>query len=331
MSSKLTRGARRFGQRCRAWLVSCAVLSCLTALARAAGAAEPPSAPPETVRLTNGSVLVGRILSKSEGKIRILVEGVGEVVVDSMSVAPSAPSHTMSGSASRWSGNLSVGVLYVSAIAPGTVGTNLGVELTSHVAREFRLGRVTLDGTLGYSRVEPVAATIDEWGVMLGSRHPLHHGFMVLATTQYEVNRVQYLQYRSITLAGIGYSIWNHPKASLIVAPGMGYSKSEQTPYGRILSFGNRQPPNVEGWAWGAHDMTMLHLSPTVMLQQQLLWLFSVEHEKFHQLQLDVRLTGAVTDHLKMLIVYAVQYDSSMPAPVQRAVQSLNSGIQVAF
>jgi len=279
------------------------------------------------VRLTNGSVLVGRIVSRAEGKVHVLVDGVGEVVVDSAAVAPGAPAKAPS----PWSGSLSAGVLYVSDIAPGIVGTNLGVEITSSIARALPHGGLTLDGTLGYSRVEPVAATIDQWGLTLGFKHDLPGRFLTLARTRYEVNRVQFLRYRSTTLGGVGYEIVKHPKITLNAAPGLGYSKSEQTPYGRILSFGNRQPPSVEGVAWGAHNMLMVQLTPTVTLQQDLLWLSSLEDGKFRQAQLDVRLTGTVTSHLKMLIVYALQYDSSMPAPVRQTLQSLNSGVQLGF
>lgn len=331
MSVRSNRIARGVAWRYSTWLASLALLGCLCRCGESAAAEDPPPSPVETVRLTNGSVLVGRVTSTSEGRLHLLVEGVGEVVVDSAAIAPATTHMTMPGAASPWSGALSVGILYVSEIAPGIVGANVEVEINSRIARVFRRGTVTLDGTLGYSRVEPVAATIDRWGLILGSRHDLPGRFLLLATTRYEVNRVQYLQYRSTTLGGIGYSFLKYPKLSLIVAPGVGYSKSEQTPYGRILSFGNRQPPSVEGMAWGAHDMLMAQLTPTLMLQQDLIWLSAWGDSRFRQMQLDVRLTGAVTNHLKMLIVFSQQYDSSMPAPVKRTVRSLNSGIQFAF
>lgn len=323
--------ARRVERHLCVCFASLVLFGCLWGHAEAA-TPEAQSPPPiETVRLTNGSVLVGRVTSRSGGRLRVLVDGMGEVVVDSAAVAPMATPMTMPGAASPWSGTLSAGVLYVSEIAPGIVGTNIGVEITSRIARTFHLGTVTLDGTLGYSRVEPVTATIDQWGLTLGSRHNLPGRFLLLATTRYEVNRVQYLQYRSTTLAGVGYSVFKFPKLNLIVAPGVGYSKSEQTPYGRILSFGNRQPPSVEGVAWGAHDMLMAQLTPAVMLQQDLIWLSAWGDSRFRQMQLDVRLTGAVMNHVKMLIVFSRQYDSTMPAPVKRTVQSLNSGIQIEF
>lgn len=298
--------------------------------AAAAEAPAPPPQPAETVRLKNGTVLMGHVVSAGAGQLRLLVEGVGEVVVDSAAVAPNAAPMAMP-APSPWSGSLSAGVLYVSEIAPGIVGTNIGVEITSRLARNFRLGTVTLDGTLGYERVEPEVATIDKWGFTLGSRHDLPGAFLLLATTRYEVSRVQYLKYRSTTLGGVGYELVKLPKLSLIVAPGVGYAKSEQTPYGRLLSFGNRQPPSVEGVAWGVHDMLMAQLGSTVMLEQDLLWLTARGDPRVRQMQLDVRLSGAVTEHVKMLIVYSRQYDSSMPAPVRRSVQSLNSGVQLAF
>ena len=84
----------------------------------------PPAPAVETVRLTNGSVLVGRITSRGEGRLHVLVEGVGEVVVDSLAVAPATPPMAMPGAPPAWSGNLSVGALYVSEIAPGVVGAS---------------------------------------------------------------------------------------------------------------------------------------------------------------------------------------------------------------
>ena len=274
---------------------------------------------------------MGRITSRGEGRIHLLVDGVGEVVVDSAAVAPATPPMTMPGAPSPWSGNLSIGLLYVSEIAPGIVGTDWEAEISSHLARAFPRGNVTLDGRLGYSRVEPVAATTDQWGLTLGSRHNLPGRFLLLATTRYEVNRVQYLEYRWTTLAGVGYSVLKSPRLNLIVAPGVGYAKSEQTDYGRILSFGNRQPPSVEGTTWGAHDMLMVQLSPTLMLEQDMIWLHAWGDSRYRQMQLDVRLTGAVMNHVKMLIVFSQQYDSSMPAPVRKTVRSLNSGIQFGF
>ena len=178
------------------------VLGCISQVAAAAEA--PLASPVETVRLTNGSVLMGRVTSKGEGKLRLLIDGVGELIIDSSAVAPPAMAAMVMGTSSPWSGNLSLGALYVSEIAPGIVGTNVEVELSSNVARVFKYGTVSLEGKLGYSRVEPVAATVDHWGLTLGSKHDLPARFVVLATSRYEVNRVQCLEYRSTSLGGIG-------------------------------------------------------------------------------------------------------------------------------
>jgi len=48
---------------------------------------------------------------------------------------------------------------------------------------------------------------------------------------------VQYLQYRTTTIAGLGYFVVKSSRVSLFVAPGIGYGKSEQTALGRVLSF----------------------------------------------------------------------------------------------
>ena len=270
---RANRTARRVEWHPGVWFASLALLGCPCRYAEAAAAEAPPPPPIGTVRLANGSVLVGRVTSMGEGKLHMLVDGVGEVVVDSAVVATIATPRTTPRAPSPWSATLSAGVVYVSEIATGIVGTNVGVQITSRIARTFHTGALTLDGTLGYARVEPFTATIDQWGLTLGSRRDLPARFLLLATTRYEVNRVSYLQYRSTTLGGLGFSILKSPKLSLIVAPGVGYSKSEQTELGRILSFAFRQPPSVEGVAWGAHDIFTAQLSPTVVLQEEMIWL----------------------------------------------------------
>jgi len=60
---------------------------------RAEAVPSPPPQPPpvETIHLTNGSVLVGHVVSRSDGKVHVLVDGVGEVIVDSTAVAPATP------------------------------------------------------------------------------------------------------------------------------------------------------------------------------------------------------------------------------------------------
>jgi hypothetical protein len=111
----------------------------------------------------------------------------------------------------------------------------------------------------------------------------------VLVRSSVDVNHVQTLKYRSTTLAGIGYAFVKSPKLTLVTAPGLGYVKSEQTERGRVLSFAAGKSPGVEGPAWGAHEMLMVHSTPTLGLQQNALWLRGFSRTPYCQLQLDAR------------------------------------------
>lgn len=265
----------------------------------------------------------------------MLVDTMGEIVVDSGATMPRpTPQLTAPHAAKRrspWSGTFSASGAYVSEVVPELVGSTFGVQVSAGIARATRTGGVTLDGTLGYWRVEPSAAAMNQLALTLGWRHQLAPRFPILVRTSFDVNRVQTLKYRSTTLAGVGYAFVKGPTLSLVAAPGIGYAKSEQTPRGRVLSFVDGKSPGVEGFAWGAHEMLMAQLTPTLSVQQNALWLHGVTLTPYRQLQLDARLTAMVMRHLGLLIVFTEQYDSSMPPPVSKSIRTLNPGVQLVF
>jgi hypothetical protein len=315
------------------------VLACLCTIASPASAlsqsAEPIAPPRDTLRLANGTVLVGRITSASDGKVRIVVDAMGEVTVDSgaitLAASPPAVAPPKAGRRSPWSGTLSASGSYVSELASGVVGSTFGMQILAGVARTTPTGAVTLDGTLGYWRVEPDAAALDQWGLSLGWRHDIAPRVPMLAKSIVDVNRVQTLKYRSTTVAGIGYVFVKTTKVSLTAAPGLGFVKSEQTEQGRVLSFAAGKVPGVEGMAWGAHEMVTLQLTPTLGLQHNALWLRGFAAPAYGQLQLDARLTAMVMKHVGLLVVFVQQYDSSMPPPVNKTIRTLNPGVQLTF
>ena len=313
------------------------LLACLSTLTPAAGArsqSAPPPPPSDTIRLANGTLLVGHITSFSKGKVHILVDAMGDLVVDS-SATVAAPPRTAAppvpARRSTWSGTLSASGAYVSQVVPELVGSTLGLQVSAAVARATPAGGVTLDGTLGYWRVQPDAAAMDQWALTLGWHHDLAPRFPVLVRSTFDVNRVQTLKYRSTTLAGVGYAFVKNPKVSLTAAPGLGYARSEQTTRGRVLAFASGKSPEVDGFAWGAHEVLMAQLTPTLGFQQNTLWLHGVTEPWYRQLQLDARLTAMVMKHVALLIVFTEQYDNSMPYPVSKTIRTLNPGVQLLF
>jgi hypothetical protein len=294
------------------------------------GHPQEPGAPGiEVFQLHNGTVLVGRLVSSENGTLEIAVDGLGSVRVDSAALMSRGPAPTPPGSPSAWSGSLTIGAAYTSEILPGVAETNLAMEISGAVGRTLSRGAITLDGSLGYDRIKPAPATTDEWTLRLGGRQGFAGPLMVIGTSRIDVNHVWALRYRTTTLAGVGVSVLTRPRVSLLVAPGFGYVKSQQTDEGRLYSFANGDAPGVDGVAWGIHDMLMLQLTPMLSFEQSILWLRGTGADPQTQLEFEGRLTGMVTPHIGMLIVFTVSHDSSIPAPVKNTISSLDAGIQL--
>jgi hypothetical protein len=294
-----------------------------------AGAQEPASAPLEVIRLVGGTSLVGRVTSTGSGKLHLHVDGLGDVVIDSAAVASRSPIPPPPASPSPWAGAVTGSVTHISTVAPGLKGSTLGAQVTLGVARSGARGAIGLDGTLNYWRVEETSADVEDWGLALGGRRILAPRWLLLARTKLDVNHVQYLQFRSTTLAGVGYLIVKSERVQLLFAPGLGYGKSEQTAEGRALSFAAGLPPSVEGPITGVHDVLTVQLTPTLSFQQDMHYFWSLRRTPYRQADFNAKLLAMVSTHVGVSIAFKGQYDSSMPPPVNRTLRSLVSGVQL--
>jgi hypothetical protein len=303
----------------------------LLVCAHRVAAQTPPLAPQEVIRLVDGSSLVGRVTSTDDGMIHMNVVGLGDVVINPAAVASRSPVPPPPRPPSPWSGTATGSMTHISTAVPGVAGSTLGAQLTAGVARTGPRAAVTLDGTLSYWRVDPAAAAVNQRSVTLGGRRMLTARWVLMGRSEYEVNRVQYLQFRSTTIGGLGYFILKSGRVSLLLAPGLGYGKSEQTDLGRVLSFAAGIPPGVDGPITGVHDMFTLQLTPLLGFQQDLHYFWSLGGEPFQQAQFNAKLLGMMTSHFGISIAFKDVYDSSMPPPVELSLRSLISGIELKF
>jgi hypothetical protein len=287
-------------------------------------------APVEVIRLVGGSSLVGRVTSTGGGKIHLSVDGVGDMVLDAATVASRSPVLPPPAPPSPWSGTFTGSMTHISTVAPGLAGSTLGAQVTLGVARVGARSAITLDGNLSYWRREPDSAAANQWGLSLGGRRMLAARWVLMGRSQFDVNHVQYLEYRSTTIAGLGYFIVKSPRISLLLAPGFGYGKNEQTPYGRVLSFAAGIPAGVQGLISGVHNMFSVQLTPMLSFQQDMHYFWSLRaSQSYRQAEFNAKLLGMVTPHFGLSIAFKQQYDSSMPPPVNRNLRSLVSGVQV--
>lgn len=301
----------------------------ITMSSNPAAAQQPVPAPVEVIRLVGGSGIVGRVTSVDNGKIHMVVDGVGEVVIDSAAVASRSPVPPPPPQPSPWSGTFTGSVTNISTVAPGIAGSTLGAQLTLGVARNGTRSAISLDGNLSYWRRKPDSAAVDQWGLTLTGRRFLAPRWLVMGRSQYEVNHVQYVEYRSTTIAGLGYLVVKSKRVTLLVAPGLGFGKSAQTAYGRVLSFAAGVQPGVEGAITGVHDMLTVRLTPTLGFQQDLHYFWSLSHRAFRQAEFNAKLLGMVTPHFGLSIAFKEQFDTSLPPQVNRNLRTLISGVQL--
>jgi hypothetical protein len=290
----------------------------------------PSPAPLEVVRLVGGSSLVGRVTATGDGKVHMFVEGLGDVVIDSAAVASRSPAPTAPPPPSPWSLTLTPSVTLVSTVVPDVSGSTFGGQMKLEVTRTGVHGSFTFAGDVSYLRVDPDPAAVNQWELAIGGRRLLTPRWVLLGRTGVEVNHVQYLQYRSTTLAGLGYFVVQSDRASLLLAPGLGYGKSEQTAEGRVLSFIAGVPPSVEGLMTGVHDVLTLQLAPMLSFKQDMHYFWGLSTDTpYQQAEFNAQLLGMVTTHLGLSIAFRGQYDSSMPPPVKRALWTLTSGVEL--
>lgn len=294
-----------------------------------AAAQTPAPAPLEVIRLVGGSGLVGRVTSTGGGKIHLYVDGIGDVVIDSAAVASRSPVPPPPPLPSPWSGTLTASMTHISTIAPGIAGSTLGAQMNLGVARTGARGAITLDGNLSYWRREPDSADVNQRGLTLGARRMLTPRVVLMGRSQLEVNHVQFMEYRSTTIAGLGYIVVKSDRVTLLLAPGLGYGKNEQTAYGRVLSFAAGIPAGVEGPITGVHNMLSLQLTPMLGFQQDMHYFWSLSDTPFRQAEFNAKLLGMMSAHFGLSIAFRQQYDTSLPPQVNRTLRSLISGVQV--
>ncbi|RPH35635.1 hypothetical protein EHM92_05860, partial [bacterium] len=118
----------------------------------------PPPTPQEVVRLAGGSSLVGSVTSIGEGRIRMQVNGIGEVAIDTAAITSRSPVPSPPPPPSPWSGKLNGSMTHISAVVPGVSGPTLGAQVTFAVNRKDDRNTLTFEGNLNYLRVQPAAA-----------------------------------------------------------------------------------------------------------------------------------------------------------------------------
>lgn len=289
------------------------------------------------LRLEDGSILRGRVTSQTADSVIFLSEAVGRVAVarsavtaitaaenDAKSALATVP--TLGGDHApsvRWSRRLEVGYQYMSEVARDEVGAVIGGSVGVSLERSSPKSSVTVGLQVSYQRQNPNPAASDDQMVNITANRLLSANYRLVAQTIAERNRPQEIDARFTQHVGVGRVLVRTNRVRLFVAPGAAFAHANATEEAELASNG---AVTVSGVGGGFYESLSLKISPTIQLSQNLLW---TEISGRRQHASSITLSGQLSAHLGMNVVYNRRYDSGLVDPIRPTFNKVMIGLQL--
>ena len=289
------------------------------------------------LRLEDGSILRGRVTSQTADSVIFLSEAVGRVAVarsavtaitaaenDAKSALATVP--TLGGDHApsvRWSRRLEVGYQYMSEVARDEVGAVIGGSVGVSLERSSPKSSVTVGLQVNYQRQNPNPAASDDQMVNITANRLLSANYRLVAQTIAERNRPQEIDARFTQHVGVGRVLVRTNRVRLFVAPGAAFAHANATEEAELASNG---AVTVSGVGGGFYESLSLKISPTIQLSQNLLW---TEISGRRQHASSITLSGQLSAHLGMNVVYNRRYDSGLVDPIRPTFNKVMIGLQL--
>jgi len=289
------------------------------------------------LRLEDGSILRGRVTSQTADSVIFLSEAVGRVAVarsavtaitaaenDAKSALATVP--TLGGDNApsvRWSRRLEVGYQYMSEVARDEVGAVIGGSVGVSLERSSPKSSVTVGLQVSYQRQNPNPAASDDQMVNITANRLLSANYRLVLQTVAERNRPQEIDARFTQHVGVGRVLVRTNRVRLFVAPGAAFAYANATEEAELASNG---AVTVSGVGGGFYESLSLKISPTIQLSQNLLW---TEISGRRQHASSITLSGQLSAHLGMNVVYNRRYDSGLVDPIRPTFNKVMIGLQL--
>jgi len=289
------------------------------------------------LRLEDGSILRGRVTSQTADSVIFLSEAVGRVAVarsavtaitaaenDAKSALATVP--TLGGDNApsvRWSRRLEVGYQYMSEVARDEVGAVIGGSVGVSLERSSPKSSVTVGLQVNYQRQNPNPAASDDQMVNITANRLLSANYRLVLQTVAERNRPQEIDARFTQHVGVGRVLVRTNRVRLFVAPGAAFAHANATEEAELASNG---AVTVSGVGGGFYESLSLKISPTIQLSQNLLW---TEISGRRQHASSITLSGQLSAHLGMNVVYNRRYDSGLVDPIRPTFNKVMIGLQL--
>jgi hypothetical protein len=179
----------------------------------------------------------------------------------------------------------------------------------------------------------PRTATSNNGGAALAYNRPFTKSLVFVSQTSYAKDVVQEVNYRFVTLDGVGFVPILKKKISLTLVPGLGAFDTDYEFTGVLVPLAALFA-NVERRAvgYGVYDHLTVAIMPTLVFNQTLMHFRSFQNSSVYLLQSQFSLVGYVAPKVGISISVVSNYDSQLPEPyIAKQNTTLTTGLQFKF
>lgn len=305
------------------------------ALARQAPApqAAQPAATPMTLHLSDGSIVIGEVLSETDGKMRVRTRLLGDLTIDSQEVerreavgdeAPEAlAAHNSEAAAPpehptvpAWTRSITTSTALVSAPfeqgqlnpdMPALTGAALrlpGAQKTMQVGITLRHNgpkqTFSVSGSGLFADTEPLGRVSEAINAGVEYSRVLSERSYFLSSTLYRRDAVRNIDNSFAELAGVGYKLVHNPRVKFdVVLGGALLRENKNTPYDDTL-----QPQG------GVVEALVLQFNPRAALTHRIVYRGSFRDQEVWNLESYTGIQAAITTHFSIVSGLTWNYDN---------------------
>jgi len=312
--------------------------SCLPPLVLAAST----MAAPQTLVLTNGTVLVAEVTGEANGTLTVVDSVLGTITLDSANIRSRQPRGLMSAptpsavevtavatppapdpNAPVWTRTLQVNYSYMSAAAPALgmgVNQSFGAALALERATPKRI--ISFNAARNRSRSAPYPDSVNNLTAVFQYDHILSPRYRLISRTTFLRDQPKKIGHRIEELLAFGVTFTNTPKSYFMLAPGVGYTK------GQKQYVGGADQRHV---GYGMQESFRYSFTPALSIEQNFFAFHSFQSHDYYIFNGYAGLRGQITPKLAMTIGFSITHDNQLPPDVKETDYQVNSGIQIKF
>ena len=307
------------------------------------------------VTLHDGSVIVGELVANDSLSITVHTELFGQVLIARSKIiamsgapiyAPTPPSPTEpagahavpepssaspGSSAVQWTRTANISANYASGTVAGYNGETRGAELGIAIERISDLLQFKLTIDAAYQVTDPNPESRNEAALSFVATRKLNGPLAVLWETLVEHNAVDELDYRIFQDIGISWTAVQSNNVTVLLSPGLGYTEEHGEGPTRLGDSPRQKFKDAHGIALGSLEQVTVRLPPAFTITEELFSFHAFDDNPRLQYTGKVKLVGMVSKHVGMSIEYKREFDSSVPAPINKTIERLSAGIQLAY